>query len=465
MAQAIDRHAMLAPGQRVVLAVSGGRDSMVMLAAMAALSSQPERAYGLSVAHLDHQLRPESAQDSAFVEQWARRHSLPCVVEAIDVRLWADQRRLSIETAARQARYEFLAAAAEKLNCAAIATAHHRDDQVETVLHRLLRGSHLRGLAGMPATRRLPGGPVLIRPMLDCPRAIIDEYARQHDIPWRDDPSNAQTHFTRNAIRNDLLPYLAERFNPNVAEAILRLATAAQESDTYLTGIAAGMLGDVALASTDDSMTLNIAALAEAEPVLQKYVLRLAVESLGTPMRKISAAHLATLAGMLTPTGPAAMELPSGLRAQRDRDGLHLTRGADEPVVSAAWPIAVPRTGHTPTPTGLLTTTEQAFDVGAFEAYRQRNNTHEQWLDAAAVAGELYVRPWHAGDRFRPLGAPGSLNVSDMLTNLKLPPARRRQVLCLCDAEGIVCLLPVRLADRAKVTPRTEKIIRVELRL
>ncbi len=463
LAAAIDREGLLAPGQRVLLAVSGGRDSVALLAAMVTLAEEPGRHYALCVAHLDHQLRDDSHQDAAFVEQLAREHSLPCVVARIDIAKQARERQLSIETAARQARYEFLADAAAQLGCPTIATAHHRDDQVETVLHRLLRGTHLRGLGGMPAKRRLQTGALLIRPLLDCSRDTIATYADQCSLTWRDDPTNTENAYTRNAIRNDLLPYLAERFNPNVEEAILRLAAAAGEGDAYLASQAGDVLDEAILACPQDGLALDCAALAASEPVLQRYALRLAVESLGAPLRKLTAGHLAALAEMLTPDGPAALDLPAGLRARRCDGVLHLGPAPKADEAIDPTPIPLLRTGQANTPLGPLTTAEAPFDADAFDAYCRRNNPREQWLDAAAISGELHLRPWRAGDRFTPLGAPGSQSVSDFLTNLKLPATQRRQAMCLCDEAGIVCLLPIRVADRAKIAPTTQHIIRVEL--
>lgn len=465
LAATIDAHGLLDTGQRVLLAVSGGRDSVTMLAAMVDLAQSPGRGYELVVAHLDHGLRSGSSADAAFVQQLADHHHLPCVAKTTDVASMALEEQLSVETAARKARYTFLARVAEATNCSAVATAHHRGDQVETILHRLIRGTHLRGLAGMPIHRPLPTGAKLIRPLLNCSPAQIAHYAEAHHLTWREDPTNAQGTYTRNAIRNELVPFLTERFNPNVEDAILRLAQAADEGDAYLTELGDDLLARAHMHESDTGFALSCDPLLAAKPVLQRYALRAALENIGLPMRKITAGHLQALAAMLPADGPAATDLPGPITVTRHNGRLIFRAPADRPTPSV-WSnkrIDLPLPGRVETPCGMIVADIVPFNADQFAAHCRDDVPRHQWLDADTIDGSIHVRPWAPGDRFTPLGSPGSQSVSDFLTNLKLPAEARRRVMCVCDQTGIVCLSPLRIADRVAIKPSTRQIIQLEL--
>jgi tRNA(Ile)-lysidine synthase len=205
-----------------LIGVSGGRDSMALLRALVALGIRK-----LVVCHLDHGLRAESAEDARFVRLLARKCKLPCVIEREDVTARAKRRKQSLETAAREARYEFFARVAAKRKCAHLFLAHHADDQVETLLFNLLRGSGAAGLGGMSActTRTIRGVALTIhRPLLGVWREEIDAYVAAHALEFREDASNADPRHTRNRLRHDLLPAIERAFGRDVRRALWRTA-------------------------------------------------------------------------------------------------------------------------------------------------------------------------------------------------------------------------------------------------
>jgi len=457
----IDARGLLRAGDGVVVAVSGGPDSVALLAVLRDLAARPDRAYRLTVAHLNHRLRDEADRDAAFVADLARRWRLPCISDSRDVRALAVAGALSIETAARQARYEFLAAAAESCTAAAVAVGHHADDNVETVLDRIIRGTHLRGLAGIPACRTLTAGVRLVRPLLELTRRQIEGFCHARGLAWRTDATNAQTAFRRNFIRHELLPLLAGKLNQRAAEAILRLAAAAEQVEDYMSA-----RGDEAFAAAcrrDDGETivLGAAALAGRHPALRAYALRAAMEKLGCPLRKLTAGHLAPLSG----AAPAAVrELPGGIAARVSGDEIILVRRAGPPPADDGWQVELACPGRTVLPDGRAVLCQVGpLDRAAFEAHRAAAPGGVEMLDADAVRPPLLCRPRRQGDAFVPLGCPGRQTVSDFLTNARLPPRERRGVLCVLDAAGVVYLAPLRIAERAKVTPATSRVLRVEL--
>src|SRR5690606_7110870 len=231
---------MWAPGDRIVVAVSGGPDSVALLHVLTRLKDQ--ESLDLVVAHLNHRLRGRSAdEDAAFVGSLAERWGLPAVVEEADVARMARQRGVGIQEAAREARYAFFSRVAEAWGAARIALAHHADDQVETVLFRLIRGTGTRGLAGIPPVR----GPI-IRPLIDVSREDIVAYCRRHRLPYRTDPSNRDMRYRRNRIRWELIPLLEERYNPRVREAIVRMARILRDEDDFLDRYADGVYRSIA---------------------------------------------------------------------------------------------------------------------------------------------------------------------------------------------------------------------------
>ena len=473
----IDRRGLISPGQAVLVAVSGGCDSVALLEVLRQLAAEPGRAWDLSVAHLNHRLRPDSDADADFVRDLARRHGLPCVVESVDVAAVAADRAMSTETAARAVRYEFLAQSALRLGATAVATGHHADDNVETILQRIVRGTHLRGLRGIPARRELAQVPgvQLIRPLLAARRDQIEQFCVRRGLAWRTDSTNADTAHRRNFIRHELLPLMRDRMNPRVDDALLRLAGAAGQTEDHLAEAGQSLLDHARRASKDPGrLTLDAARLAEAPTVQRCYALRAALEALGAPMGELSAGQLADLAALPAEPPPAAITLPGDILARREADELLLEPAAG-PAETPSWHIRLPvgpgaageaggtfRGEPVTLPDGRTVRCEQLpFDAAALAAHRANPRPGTELLDADYVRGPLTLRPRRPGDAFVPLGAPGRQTVSDFLTNAKLPAARRREVFVIADEEGIIYLAPLRIADHTRIRETTRRVLRI----
>ncbi len=273
LADALTASGLLANGDRVLVAVSGGPDSLSLLHALWTLRG-PLGLASVAAAHLDHGLRGgESAADAAFVAAFCAERAIFCRLGYADTAAQAQSRKVSIQQAARDARYAFLEAAAQETGVDKIATAHTQDDQMETVLLNILRGTGLDGLGGIPARR----GP-FIRPLLQVSRADVLAYGETHGLTPRLDPSNLDaTHYTRNRLRLLLLPLLARDYNPAVRQALLRLSqTAARDAD-YLHRQAETTLPRLTLAAGPGSLILDANGLRELHPALLRHVLRAAV--------------------------------------------------------------------------------------------------------------------------------------------------------------------------------------------
>ncbi|MHB1033841.1 MAG: tRNA lysidine(34) synthetase TilS [Pirellulales bacterium] len=282
----------------VLMAVSGGADSVAMLRAMRALKvAGPGR---LVVAHFNHQLRgAESAADEEFVAALCRDLDLACETGRGQVAALAGREGDGLEAAARQARYHFLQATAERQGARYVVTGHTADDQAETVLHRVIRGTGLAGLAGMPRARKLGKASTLIRPFLEFRRDELVAYLDALGQPYRDDSSNADTRFTRNRIRHELLPHLAEAYNPGAREAILRLGTLAGEAQAILDRLASDLRAQCVRQEADGSLVIDASHLADEPRYLVREVLIAAWTERNWPLQSMGLAQWELLADMI----------------------------------------------------------------------------------------------------------------------------------------------------------------------
>lgn len=316
--------------ERAVLAVSGGADSAAMAHLLVRLAQQGRLACGFVVAHINHQLRGSaSVADERFVQSLAVSLAVPFVAQSVDVRGYAAAHKLSIETAARRLRLAALADIARQHGCTAIATAHHADDQAETIIHRLLRGTALRGLCGIrPATTH--HGIRFVRPMLSLRRAQIEAYCGEHHLRWRHDQSNDALDFTRNRIRHRLLPTL-RRDCPDIIERLTGLAelslaaqqrveAAAAEATVHLLRL------DAHPASDAKQIAFDRGGFAARSPWVQAELLTQAVQELDGGLRDVTMRHYQSLMAAAVDGRPTKAVWPGCIRAAVTEDRVILSR-------------------------------------------------------------------------------------------------------------------------------------------
>ena len=438
--------ALLSPGDRVLVAISGGPDSLSLLHVLH--SGREEHGLAdVQAAHLDHGLRgEEAAQEAAWVADWCANRGIVCHMGRADVGALAKSQKVSKQQAAREARYGYLERVAERGDATKIATGHTQDDQVETVLLNVLRGTGLDGLRGIPATR----GP-FVRPLLHVSRTEIEAYCLEHGLTARRDPSNHSSAFyTRNKLRLDLIPQLVREYNPAVGSALLRLSEIASRDSDYLQTVAEGKLEQAILARDVFRLVLDRPALASLHPSLLRYVFRRAITALRGTLQGITYEHVERACVAVSTPSPRAflLNLPYPLCTVRVADDtLTLTLAnvaASLPDVSA--PLPVPGTAWLPgTPWMVSAGFDSLPDTLA--------------LDADAVApGTLTLRNWRRGDRIDPLGMSGQhKKVSDVFTDAKLPRAERPSVPIVADERGLLWVAGYAVSERAKVTPETKR--------
>ncbi len=416
----------------VVAAVSGGPDSVALLHALHG------EGVAVHVAHLHHGLRGAAADaDAGFVAELAGELGLLATVGGAELGGGP-----GLEERARVARREFLADVAAECGASWIALGHTADDQAETVLHHVLRGTGLRGLAGM---RPVHGA--FVRPLLAVRRAEVLAFLAATGAPYRVDATNADQEFTRNRIRHDLLPRLAAEYNPQVVDALNRLAALAADADEWVAAEVAELHGRV-VSRTGGGLALDVAALAAAPRYLRLALLREVIGEAGGGAAGVTLEH-AVAAGELVGAQGTAVTLPGGVVARR-RGGV-LRLGHEPAGTAERWEVDAALPGTTLlAPAGVTLALARVAPPGDADT-----PPGEAYLDADRLHLPLAVRNRRPGDRFRGLGAPGSQKLKQFLADRKIPAEESDRLPLLVDQEGIVCVLGHRIADRVKVTPAT----------
>ena len=445
----------------ILVAVSGGPDSLALLL----LLNRLREPLGLTLhaAHLNHGLRGADAEsDAQFVKDTANSLGLPATLGAEDVKSYAAGRGLSPEEAAREARYAFLATVAAEHGAASAALGHTADDQAETVLMHVLRGSGLTGLAGMSALSYRPaaqGGErvALLRPLLDATREETAAYCRWRGFAPRDDATNRSLEFTRNKIRLELLPFLSS-YNPRIREALLRLSAAAAHDQDYIVGEAVQAFGKLA-AADGGGIRIEREGFASLHPALKRHLLRLAYREVTGSTDGLEHSHIEDMVKLSDGAAGRRVDLPDGIVFSTGYDSLSLTMNAvgasGPPALRGEHPLRVP--GQTRIPGWSVTARLLPYggeppNAGAYTAT----------LDAKRVGQALCVRGRRPGDRFTPLGMTGSRKLQDFMVDARIPSDLRDGAPLVVSEEGIVWIVGHRIAHWARVTEETDEILSLE---
>jgi tRNA(Ile)-lysidine synthase len=460
----IKQHRLVADGEKLLVAVSGGPDSVCLLYILSTLKKELD--IGLHVAHLDHQLRgTASATDAAYVEKLAQRLGIPATIASRDVKAYRAEHRLSLEEAAREVRYSFLAGVAASAGAVKVAVGHTTDDQVETVLMHLLRGSGTRGLRGLlPASRRQAAGQslVIIRPLLELTREETKAFCRRHRLAPRKDASNLSTEPSRNKVRHQLLPEL-RKYNPRVAEALLRTARIAADDLAFIDGEVARLWKKVARLEKD-GVAIKKKEFSVLPPALQRHLLRAAVEAVLGNLKDIEAGHIEDMMATLDKPAGKAVDLPGGLSFAVEYDRYVLSPDSSSlcpfPLLEGEIRLKIP--GSTAIPgwdvEAALLPSSRTGEAGANEA------DFTAWFDFAATGDKLTVRCRRPGDRFQPLGMGQTKKLNEFMIDARIPRAWRRCVPIVCSPGQIIWVVGWRIDERVRVADNTEKVLRLEFK-
>ncbi len=442
--QTINRYGLLEPGERILVGFSGGVDSLTLLHILRSLT---EWRLELWAVYINHSLRPaENLRETALLHQVGVEWGVRTREVVIDIPARLREKPQSLQLLAREERYRIFNELRREIGAAKVALAHHRDDQVETVLYRVIRGTGLEGLAGIPVTR----DGIYIRPLLEVSRPEIVAYAKEHRLAWEEDSSNQKTVYRRNRLRLQLLPELEREYNPRVRQAITRLANLAVEHRSYIEQEIANRL-PLLIVREQGRVGVRLALFRETHAYLQYYLLKKLAE-ITQPACRLESVTLLRLRDRLNRGDLKSVDLAKGLSAYYENGVVFLgVRPAAPPFFPRQQPIVtVTAPGRTCLPEFVK---ELVIKPGKIpDAWNKMQRT-EIFVDPAKLQLPLAVRNWKPGDRFQPLGAVGTQKLQDFFINQKIPLTERHRIPLLVTADDrIVWVMGFRAADHFKIT-------------
>ena len=440
---------------RILVGVSGGIDSMFLLSQLYELE-QPVMA-----AVFNHGLRLEAEEECDFVESFCSEREIPCVRGKADVRSYAAAKNMGIEAAARELRYQFLFKTASENECKAVATAHHENDQAETILMHILRGAGIDGLCGMRPysfLKEYSESIPLIRPLLNISREEIEKYAAEIDMPYREDRSNDDPSYLRNRIRKELLPQLKADYNPQIVSSLCRLAKSAAADKELLDGACEDAIRYASFYLLDEGCEWSRKTYKSYAIGMRYRMLRELFSRMGADLSEIGYHHL-IVADHLLMKGRYNQTIPLldglWLRCEGDRAMILTTPDVPQwryPQLSQGWSLYC-ETRHI-----------QSKDL---PEWKEKAKNHPEWavLDANQVADYPILRTIRPGERFEPYGMGGkSQKLSDFLVNNKIPVQYRDDLVVAADSGGIIWVPGLRVSNRCALYEWTHRIMILKLK-
>jgi tRNA(Ile)-lysidine synthase len=461
---------MLQSKDKVLVAVSGGPDSVALLHVLLALQTKFD--IQLGVGHLDHGLRPSAAgKDAAFVATLSNKAGLPSHVETADVRGLHHQQKGSLEALGRKARYHFFDRIARKFGYNKIALGHHADDNAELILMNLFRGSGLLGLSGIPPVRDHR----FIRPLIEQPREHLMNFLQDIRANFVLDATNKDLRFLRNRIRHELMPGLVHRYNPNLVDTLNRTAAIFRAEEDWLTQTSERVFNTLAVSDAHD-VRMPVSNLLENHVAIQRRTIRRAIEHIKGNLKSVTLQHIdAVLRLCRERSSNQYLRLPGGLAAQAQPEGyLRISGTSSLPAFrpnprTATTPIYKVSLPHPDKNTRTVTIKELGAtlvmgcipleSIGKLTSAGQ----HTAFFDMDKLTFPLLLRNSRPGDRFVPLGMQGTQKVKDFFINNKIHREVRWKTPVLVSNNAIVWIVGHRIDERAKVTQQTRNVLKIEL--
>jgi len=467
----IEKYDLLHTHDRVLAAVSGGPDSVALLIILNRLSAQ-EYDLTLAVAHLNHGLRgSESDQEEMFVRRLCESLKIPFFSRKADIGEALRRDKGSLEEICRRERYAFFDELRRREGMNRVALGHHLDDQAETVLMRLLRGSGPEGLTGMAPVRDR----IYIRPLIEVTRKEILAFLKQEGASFVEDPSNEREICLRNRIRKSLLPALVDGYNPRLVENLGRTAEIIRQEEDYLQGIVEDIMNQWNAAGPDEMVRIPLEALRSLHEALRRRIIKTILLKASPLKNGIGYRHVRAVMKILNGENPGAvLDMPFNVRVRREYAALCFERGApasgpafpgrfkkrDEKKGEErySYPVAVP--GEVDIPEWGRTLSFRYVEKGQAAMGSDRT----AFVDPERILFPMNVRSWMPGDRIEPLGMGGKKRkVQDVFTDEKVPRRERAVFPLLVDRESVIWIPGLRLSERVRVTDRTGRVLKIEI--
>jgi tRNA(Ile)-lysidine synthase len=447
----IQEHSMLEKGDAVIVAFSGGVDSTALLYMLNSLKSRLK--IKLYAMHLNHMIRgKDAALDAAFARKISKKLKVPFIAEEFDVPSFAKQKKLNLEDAARRVRYEFLERAAAKVGANKIAVAHNADDNIETLLMRMIRGTGMKGMEGIPPVRDK-----IIRPLIGTYRADIEKYLRSKKITPRIDRSNFETKYLRNKIRQNLIPAL-EKNKKDIKELLLQIIASANRIHDFIEALAKKALETMIVSKSSNEISLDAGKFLNADPALKGEIMRLAIELVRKDLSDISFSHIQSIID-LAGKKRAEIDLPRAyVLINKGNISVYSTKPAKFTAKDFSAVLQIPGTVKN-SDLGFVIESDVMPSISISEL--KMKDPNRAYLDYDKISGPLTVRSRRAGDHFSPLGLKGSKKLQDIFVDEKVDLDKRDSIPVVDDGKKIVWVVGYRMSEDAKVTDSTKKVVRL----
>lgn len=449
--ETIKAHDMFYTGDKVIVAVSGGPDSICLLHILYRL--REEFRLTLYAAHINHCLRGEEAdKDEEYVEKFCRELGIQCFSKRIDINKLSEERGLSTESAAREARYEFFEELVQKLGAQKVALAHNANDQAETVLMRIIRGTGMEGIVGIKAVR----GNIFIRPLINIKRESIETYCEEHNLTPRIDKTNLESIYTRNKVRLELIPYIKENFNSDIVMALNRLADTMSIDNQFMESMACEKYKKYCYVK-GEKVIIDKEAFKEHEAVLTR-VLRSAVSEIKGNLYNIEKIHIYDLINLQAAGTGRKINLPDNIVAFNSYYNIELTLKKDiEKKEEKEYFLYINEETYIENHSFKVSLRIVSKD----EKIGLRDQTEVKYFDYEKIKGAITIRTRKNGDRFVPFGMKGSKKLKDLFIDLKIPQEERDSIPLVCFGEDIAWIVGYRISDTYKVDKNTNRILEV----
>ncbi|MCC0633096.1 tRNA lysidine(34) synthetase TilS [Clostridioides sp. ZZV15-6388] len=448
----INKHNLIQKGDKIVLGLSGGPDSVCLLHVLNRLKKD----FNIEIyaAHLNHQIRGIEAQkDALYVSKLCEDMGIVFFVKSINVPKYCENEGLSLEEGARKLRYEMFYEIKDKIKANKIAIGHNLNDQAETVMMRIMRGTGLKGLKGIDYIR----DNCIIRPILDVERIDIEEYCKAYNLNPRIDKTNLENIYTRNKIRLDLLPYMKDNFNSNVIESIVRMSNSLKSDNDYIEKEAEAKFREVSNIKEKSFVDINLEAFICLHDAIKVRVLRNSIKHILGDTNFVDQKHIEDIMSLESDSKVNKMiTLPRNIFVYRKKESIILT---NEEIVSEEieFYYNIPSNGFIKIKELKQIIETQVMSIDRYKSMKLDNSS--KGFDFNKVKGGIVIRSRRQGDKIKL--AMGSKKVKDLFIDLKIPREERCKIPIITDSEGIICVGDYKISENYKIDESTKEVLKI----
>lgn len=444
MKNTINKHNLINKNDKIVVAVSGGPDSIALLHGLYSLKNE----YNLSlyVCHLNHQLRGDDSDgDAKYVEEICRELNIKSFIFSEDIEEYSKKNKMSFEEGAREARYRLFNKVLKETNSNKIAVAQNQNDQSETLLMRLMRGAGLEGLSAIKYKRDN-----IIRPLLNTSRNLIEKYCKENNLNSRTDKTNFETIYTRNKIRLEMIPYIQKNFNENIIKQLSLTADLLQDDVDYFNKEVNNIYKKI-VEESKNGLEIKLENLNNVHKAILSRLIRKIIKEISGNLKEITQVHIEEIINLVKSKNHGSFKiLKKNIKFEISYDYLSVYEIKEKKENVNLYFI-----------NNMITTDEYLLELLSEHLESSKESIT---IDLDKVVGKLFVRTRKTGDVFYPLGMKGSKKIKNYFINLKIPSSKRDDILLLCDEENIIWVIGYRMCEKYKIQKDTKEKLTIKIK-